>query len=168
MTSRRSPSFPYEPKLWAWSDQTHLLHEDFSNLIVPYPRKPAAYELSTEGIPYYQVGESLTLGERAQHVDGFVRAAASGLLVNHNVWLEVVFDDGAQQSCTVCRFRSPWDETRQDGRSGSASYRAVKSCPTGSNRQISGRRRPHSTRIGWCMSRCPMRIPASSSAASSS
>lgn len=104
MTSRRSRSFPYEPKLWAWSDQTHLLHEDFSNLIVPYGRDPAAYELSTEGIPYYQVGESLTLGERAQHVDGFVRAAASGLLVNHNVWLEVVFDDGAQSRAPFAVF----------------------------------------------------------------
>ena len=104
MTSRRSRSFPSEPKMWVWSDQTHLLHQDFNNLIVPHRRDPEAYELSTDGIPPYQVGESLTLGERARQVDGFVRAVASGLLLNHNVWLEVVFNDGTQNRAPFAVF----------------------------------------------------------------
>ena len=76
--------------MWVSSAQTQLLHEDFSNLVVPYRHEPEAYELSTEGIPYYQVTESLALGEHRRGLDDFVRTVTDGLLLNHEVWLEVV------------------------------------------------------------------------------
>ena len=92
MTSRVSRLFPSEPKMWLRSRETHLLLEDFNRRVVPY-RDGGAYQLSTDGIERRRVQEALKLWGHRRGPDGFVSAVASRLLTDHEVWIEVVFDE---------------------------------------------------------------------------
>ena len=80
--------------MWVWSIETDLMNQDFNSAIVPYRHNPEAYELSSEGIPSYLVDESLTLGHDAWQLDGFLRSVASQLFTDHEVWMEITFEEG--------------------------------------------------------------------------
>ena len=79
--------------MWAWSRETSLLLEDFNNGIVPYRTEGDAYQLSTDGIERRRVQEALKLWGHRQGPDGFVSSVASGLLTDHEVWIEIIFDE---------------------------------------------------------------------------
>lgn len=72
--------------------ESDLLHQDFDIRVIPYRNSPGAYALSAEGVPSHRVEASLALGNQAWRLEGFLRAVASSLLRNHEVWLEVTFD----------------------------------------------------------------------------
>ena len=93
MTSRISRWFPSEPKMWVWSQETHLLLEDFNNNIVPYRSDGDAYQLLTDRIESSRVQDALELWGHRDGPDGFVSAVASSLLTDHEVWIEVIFDE---------------------------------------------------------------------------
>ena len=93
MTTRLSRWFPSEPKMWAWSSETGLLLQDFNNRIVPYRTKSDGYQLSTDGIERRRVQEALKLWVQRDGPDGFVSAVASSLLTDHEVWIEVIFNE---------------------------------------------------------------------------
>lgn len=94
---RRGQWFPRQETRWVDSFETRMLFEDFHNSVVPYRHEPEAYELSTDGIPWYTVDEALTLGHDGWRLDGFLRTVATRLLTNHEVWLEVALEDGHDQ-----------------------------------------------------------------------
>ena len=70
-----------------------MLLEDFNRGVVPYRAEGRAYQLSTDGIEHRRVQGSLKLWGNRDGPDGFVRAVASSLLTNHEVWIEVIFDE---------------------------------------------------------------------------
>ena len=91
MTSRTSRWFPYEPEMWHDNFQTGMLLDDFNLHIVPYRGNGDAYELSVEETPSRQVTNALSLWGNETGADSFIRAVASTLLTEHEVWLEMVF-----------------------------------------------------------------------------
>lgn len=107
MTIRVSRWFPSEPKMWAWSPETHLLLQDFNNRIVPYRTESDAYQLSTDGIERRRVQEALKLWGHRDGPDGFVSAVASSLLTDHEVWIEVIFDENDRNSLPFTLLQAP-------------------------------------------------------------
>ena len=109
MTGRRSRWFPYQPVMWNWSTETHLLLDDFNNRVVPYQNDRDTYKLSTQGIPSRQVLAALELWEDGgRHgADNFVHAVASSLLTDHEAWLEVTFDKDDQNRSPFGVFEAP-------------------------------------------------------------
>ena len=107
MTKRLSHWFPSEPRMWVPSLQTNMLYQDFQSRVVPYRRRPEPYTLATQGVHSYQVDASLGLGQNAWRLDGFLRAVATRLLTDHEVWLELSFDDehASQNPFRVCEVR---------------------------------------------------------------
>ena len=79
--------------MWVRSRETGLLLEDFNNGIVPYRTEGDAYQLSTDGIERRRVQEALKLWGHRDGPDGFVSSVASSLLTDHEVWIEVIFDE---------------------------------------------------------------------------
>ena len=78
--------------MWARSRETSLLLEDFNNGIVPYRSEGDAYQLSTDGIERRRVQEALKPWGHRDGPDGFVSSVASSLLTDHEVWIEIIFD----------------------------------------------------------------------------
>ncbi len=70
-----------------------MLHEDFSTQIVPYVTKVPPYELLVVGSDTDSVAESLGLGPEQSGVADFLRDVAESLLVRHEVWLYLMFND---------------------------------------------------------------------------
>jgi len=116
MTSRVSRWFPSEPKMWAWSSETHLLLEDFNNSIVPYRADGDAYQLSTDGATSGRVQEALKLWGHRDGADGFVSAVASSLLTDHEVWIEIIFDEDSRSFAPFTLLQAPGVRRTANGR----------------------------------------------------
>ena len=123
MSDRRSRWFPSEPTRWVQSDQTHLLYQDFHNRVVPYRNDPEAYTLQTKRLPHYHVNRSLSLGDHARGMDGFLRGITTKLLTNHEVWLEVSFGRSEGN-------RAPFAVSEVNGVRGSNSGRLIQDLPS--------------------------------------
>ena len=93
MTSRRSRWFPTRGERWERSPQIDLLTQDFDIAVVPYRNAPKAYELAVDGASWYEIEGALTLNWDDHGIADFMRNLASRLLFDHEVWLEVTFDD---------------------------------------------------------------------------
>ena len=98
MNKRRSRWVPSGPKCWISSPEADLLHRDFNTHVVPYRQNTETYQLTVEGASYHQVLEALSPGGRGQRLDGLLRGIASKLLTDHEVWLEIAFNDEDQES----------------------------------------------------------------------
>ena len=107
MTSRISRWFPSEPKMWVMSPETHLLLEDFNNSIVPYRSGGDAYQLLTDRIESSRVQDALELWGHRDGPDGFVSAVASSLLTDHEVWIEVIFDEDDRNPLPFTLLQAP-------------------------------------------------------------
>ena len=73
--------------------ETYLLHNDFSNSIIPYQSRRNAYWTSGNGIRNDLVETSLELDwwNRVESgSEGFIRIITSLLFSNHEVWIEIV------------------------------------------------------------------------------
>ena len=93
--------------MWAWSSETHLLLQDFNNGIVPYRTEGDAYQLSTDGIERSRVQKALELWGHRDGPDGFVSDVASSLLTDHEVWIEVIFDEDDRNSLPFTLLQAP-------------------------------------------------------------
>lgn len=107
MTSPISRWFPSEPKMWVRSPETHLLLQDFNNSIVPYRSDGDAYQLLTDRIESSRVQDALELWGNRDGPDGFVSAVASSLLTDHEVWIEVIFDEGDRNPLPFTLLQAP-------------------------------------------------------------
>ena len=92
MSGQLSKWLPMAPKMWIESFEADLLFEDFNNGVVPYRWDRDSYMLSGAKLPRLLSINSnpYMTGSR---IDEFIRETAARLLVDHEVWLEVVIGD---------------------------------------------------------------------------
>lgn len=72
------------------SGEVFLLRDDFNNRIVPYRQRNEGYQLTVDGIEQDSVVSSLLLDPDDWGPEDFIRAIASRLLTELEVWIEVV------------------------------------------------------------------------------
>ena len=84
--------------MWIETRETDLLDQDFNTRIVPYRDKPEPYTITSEGMKWYKVNESLGLVSSRSGVREFIRVIASRLLVSHEAWLEVSYNGHSTNS----------------------------------------------------------------------
>ena len=137
MSSRVSRWFPSEPKMWAWSPETHLLLEDFNSSVVPYRADGRSYQLSTDRADGNRVQEALKLWGHRRGPDGFVSAVASSLLTDHEVWIEVIFDEDDRNLTPFTLLKAPGVRRTLNGKliqerpklkEGTHEYRDIADC----------------------------------------
>lgn len=130
MDGRRSNLSHLEARTWVSSYHTDFLRDDFNTRVVPYRLNSEPYELAADGIAPQDVNWCLASGLQTRGPVDFIRTVASALLMNHEVWLEVVFDDETMN-------RSPFTVLQIDGVRLTTAGEVVQERPI--------RRRP----IGW-------------------
>ena len=91
MTRRLSRPFVSKPVVSPMDYQIQLLTQDFNLKVVPYQQNLETYRLSIEGAQPHLVNRSLALGwNNRGGTKHFVRTVASALLMDQEVWIEVV------------------------------------------------------------------------------
>ena len=93
MTPTSPAEIPFEENIWVHSLHPHMLIQDFKNTVVPYRRHGEAYKLTVKGLPKGMVDGALELSRSGDGVDNFIRAVGSTLLMEHEAWLEILFND---------------------------------------------------------------------------
>ena len=93
MTSANMDGTPFEESIWVDSRNTHMLLEDFENNVVPYRRHGEPYVLTVNGLSADAVSNALELSRRGDGAESFVNGVASTLLMDHEAWLEIFFND---------------------------------------------------------------------------
>ena len=96
MTRRLSRPFVSKPVVSPMDFQIHLLTQDFDLKVVPYRQNLETYRLSVEGAQPHLVNRSLALGWNDWGIEHFVRTVASALLMDQDVWIEVVPNCGEE------------------------------------------------------------------------
>lgn len=90
MTDRISRPIPSEPSVGLMAGEIFLLRDDFENRIIPYQQRREAYPLTVAGTEQNSVLRSLSLDPGDWRPEDFIRAIASRLLTELEVWIEVV------------------------------------------------------------------------------
>lgn len=108
--------------MWVHSLETDPLSQDFSNRVVPYRHDPEPYSLSSDGVVWHEVRESLALTDSGYGVDDFIRTIASRLLTSHEAWLEVSSDRQIPNS-------TPFEVNLVDGVTQTETGRVIQKLP---------------------------------------
>ena len=97
MTSTDPTEIPFEESIWVQSLNARMLLDDLENGVVPYRRHGKAYELTVKGLPTGTVADALEFSRKGEGVENFVTAVASTLLMEHETWLEILFNDPGRE-----------------------------------------------------------------------
>ena len=93
MNKRKSYPVPFHTNHWIDTPTTYMLHQDFGNHLVPN-NTGDTYRLSSDDVPLHSFEDAFFLPETNRNIlDGWIEGIATRLLTNHEVWLEVAFDD---------------------------------------------------------------------------
>ncbi len=92
MIKRLSRPIPSDNRRSDFGSQAYFLKQDFGHKVVPHLHRGDAYRLTVSGIPHQILYGSLTIGQNRPGLRGFIRAVASHLFIDSEVWLEVAFD----------------------------------------------------------------------------
>ena len=92
MNDRKSYPAPFGAKYWSDTTETYMLHDDFHNHIVPHRSRGNTYRLLSDYVPLQSLIDAFTPENRRRNLDGWIQRIATRLLMDHEVWLEIVFE----------------------------------------------------------------------------
>ena len=97
MTSTSPMEIHFEESIWVRSLHASMLLDDLEIGVVPYRRHREAYELTVKGLPTRTVADALKFPRGRDGVENFIRTVTSTLLMEHEAWLEIMFNNPGRE-----------------------------------------------------------------------